>query len=143
MSMRWLVPSAVASVRRLTSESPLSATYSKARSSRRWRGDLSSTLRQCTMWYMKPVQVHIDVQQQREQVYDFLDVMANHEPFTDHMLQDWRYAGPPSGVGAKAQVTVKAAGRSETVDIEVVAGERPRTIVEQNVGAGGRRVGTG
>jgi hypothetical protein len=92
---------------------------------------------------MKPVRVTIDVPNPREQVYDFLDVMANHEPFTDHMLTDWRYSGPDRGVGSKATVTAKAAGRSETVEFEVVAAERPRMIVEQNVGAGGRRVATG
>ena len=69
--------------------------------------------------------------------------MANHEPFTNHMLQDWHYSGPDRGVGSKATVTAKAAGRSETVQIEVISAERPRTIVEQNVGAGGRRVATG
>jgi carbon monoxide dehydrogenase subunit G len=92
---------------------------------------------------MKPVRVSTDVTNSAEEVYDFLDVMANHEPFTNHMLQDWRYSGPDRGVGSKARVTVKAAGRSETVDIEVVAGERPRSIVEQNIGAGGRRIATG
>jgi uncharacterized protein YndB with AHSA1/START domain len=92
---------------------------------------------------MKPVRVSIDVPNPAEQVYDFLDVMANHEPFTNHMLQAWRYAGPDRGVGSKARVTVKTAGRSETVDIEVIAAERPHSIVEQNVGAGGRRIGTG
>jgi carbon monoxide dehydrogenase subunit G len=95
------------------------------------------------MWYMNPVRVSIDVPQPREQVYDFLDVMANHEPFTNHMLQDWRYSGPDRGVGSKARVTVNMAGRSETVDIEVIAGKRPQSIVEQNVGAGGRRIATG
>jgi carbon monoxide dehydrogenase subunit G len=92
---------------------------------------------------MKPVRVSIDVPQPREQVYDFLDVMANHEPFTNHILQDWHYSGPERGVGSKARVTVKAAGRNETVDMEVIAAEAPRSIVEQNVGAGGRRVATG
>jgi hypothetical protein len=69
--------------------------------------------------------------------------MANHEPFTNHMLTNWRYSGLDRGVGAKATVTAKAAGRSETVEFEVIAAERPRTIVEQNVGARGRRVATG
>jgi hypothetical protein len=92
---------------------------------------------------MKPVRVHIDVPYRPEDVYDYLDVMANHEPFTNHMLQDWEYSGPDRGVGSKAKVTVKAGGRTETVEIEVVAGERPSTIVERNVGAGGRRIGTG
>ncbi len=95
------------------------------------------------MWYMKPVRVTIDVANSPEQVYDFLDVMANHEPFTNHMLTDWRYSGPPRGVGSRATVTAKAGGRTETVDFEVIAAERPKAIVERNVGAGGRRVATG
>jgi Polyketide cyclase / dehydrase and lipid transport len=95
------------------------------------------------MWYMKPVRVTIDVPLPREHVFDFLDVMSNHEPFTNHMLQDWEYSGPDRGIGSKARVTVKAGGRSEKVDIEVIAAERPRSIVEQNVSAGGRRIGTG
>lgn len=92
---------------------------------------------------MKPVQVTIDVPYPREEVYDFLDVMSNHERFTNHMLKDWEYAGPERGIGSKAKVRVNAAGRSENVEIEVVAAERPSTIVEQNVSAGGRRIGTG
>jgi Polyketide cyclase / dehydrase and lipid transport len=92
---------------------------------------------------MKPVRVTIEVPQPREEVYDFLDVMANHEPFTNHMLKDWEYTGPDRGIGSKAKVRVNAAGSSENVEIEVVAAERPSTIVEQNVSAGGRRIGTG
>jgi hypothetical protein len=92
---------------------------------------------------MKPVRVTINVPHPSEQVFDFLDVMSNHEPFTNHMLQDWEYFGPDRGIGSKARVTVRAAGRSEKVDIEVIAAERPRSIVEQNVSAGGKRIGTG
>jgi hypothetical protein len=95
------------------------------------------------MWYMRPVRVTIDVPHPREQVFDFLDVMRNHEPFTDHILKDWKYSGPDRGIGAKAHVTVKAAGQTDEVDIEVIAAERPLTIVEQNVGAKGRRTATG
>jgi hypothetical protein len=69
--------------------------------------------------------------------------MANHEPFTNHMLQDWEYSGPDRGIGARANVTAKLGGRSEPVEIEVIAAERPRMIVEQNVGAHGRRIATG
>jgi hypothetical protein len=46
---------------------------------------------------MKPVRVSIDVPQAREDVYDFLDILANHELFTDHMLRDWRCEGPARG----------------------------------------------
>lgn len=92
---------------------------------------------------MKPVRVTTQVPQPREDVFDFLSVMANHEPFTDHILTDWHYSGPESGVGSKATVTVKAAGRADTVDIEVVSARRPAEIVERNVGAKGRRVANG
>src|SRR5690348_17326117 len=92
---------------------------------------------------MKPVRVSVDVSQPREAVFDFLDVMSNHEPFTNHILTDWQYSGPAAGVGAKATVKAKAGGRTDTIDIEVVSATRPAKIVEQNVGAGGRRVANG
>lgn len=92
---------------------------------------------------MQPVTVTIDVPQQREVVYDFLDVMANHEQFTDHIMQDWRCAGPPRGIGSKARVKLVGGGRTETVDIEVIEVDRPVKTVERNIGAGGKRVGTG
>jgi uncharacterized protein YndB with AHSA1/START domain len=92
---------------------------------------------------MKPVRVTTTVPYPPERVYDFLDVMANHEPFTNHVLKDWEYVGPERGIGAKARVRATLGGRSESVEIEVIAAERPNTIVEQNVGAGGRRIATG
>ena len=90
-----------------------------------------------------PISVSIDVPQPREAVFEFLDVMANHEPFTNHMLVDWSYSGPPRGVGSKAHVHSKAAGRKEPVDIEVVEAQPPARIVERNVSAKGKRVGNG
>lgn len=92
---------------------------------------------------MKPVRVTINVPYPRDAVFDFLDVMSNHEPFTNHMLTDWEYSGPDRGISSKAKVKVNMAGRSESVEIEVIAAERPVTIVEQNVSAGGRRIATG
>lgn len=91
----------------------------------------------------RPVKVSIDVPQSRSDVFAHLDVMANHEPFTNHMLVDWSYAGPANGVGSRARVHSKAGGRKEPVDIEVVAAEAPVRIVERNVSAGGKRVGHG
>jgi hypothetical protein len=87
---------------------------------------------------MKPVRVSIDVPQAREDVYDFLDVLANHELFTDHMLRDWRCEGPARGVGAKAKMTAVAAGRTDPLDMEVIEAERPTRNMERNVGASGR-----
>ena len=92
---------------------------------------------------MRPVLVSIDVPQAREVVYDFLDVLSNHERFTSHFMTDWQYQGPDRGVGAKARVKATAGGRSQIVDIEVIDAERPERNVERNISAGGRRVGTG
>jgi len=91
----------------------------------------------------QPVTVSIEVPQPREEVYDFLDVMANHEPFTNHLLRDWELSGPARGVGSKARVHVRAFGVSDVVDIEVVDAEAPSRIVERNVAAKAGRTAQG
>src|SRR5262249_5339585 len=88
---------------------------------------------------VKPVTVSVVVDADREEVYRFLDVLANHERFTDHMLVDWSYSGPPSGVGARARMRVEMAGRPDWLDPAVVAARPPTTNIEESVGAGGRR----
>ncbi|MFE9388723.1 SRPBCC family protein [Streptomyces sp. NPDC006784] len=92
---------------------------------------------------MKPVTVSIDVPQTPEQVYEFLDVMAHHERFTDHYLTDWRLDGPRRGPGSRATVTAVLGGTTTEVAIEVVEAEAPRHITERNVSAAGRRVARG
>jgi hypothetical protein len=90
------------------------------------------------------VKASVDVPYPCEEVYDFLDVMANHEPFTNHMMRDWEYSGPDRGVGSRARVAADlGGGRTDIVEIEVISAERPATITEQNTGAGGRRVANG
>ncbi len=69
--------------------------------------------------------------------------MANHEPFTDHLMQDWTYSGPAAGVGARARVHTHAMGVSDVVDIEVVDAEAPTRIVERNTAHKAGRVGQG
>ncbi len=88
---------------------------------------------------MKPVTVSIDVPNPREEVYAFLDLLANHERFTDHLMNKWELSGPPAGVGSKATARVAAPGSNEVISIEVIEAERPRRIVEESVGAGGKR----
>jgi len=92
---------------------------------------------------MKPVQVSTDVPQSREVVYDFLDVLANHELFTDHMMRNWQLDGPDRGVGGKVKLDAVMGGRTEPVEIEVIEADPPTRNVERNVSAGGHRVGTG
>jgi hypothetical protein len=91
----------------------------------------------------KPVIVSIDVPQDRTSVYEFLDLMANHEPFNDHLMADWELSGPPRGVGSRARVRTTALGISDVVDIEVTDAEAPTRIVERNVAAKARRTGQG
>ena len=91
----------------------------------------------------KPVTVSVDVPQDPATVYGFLDVMANHEPFNDHLMSDWELSGPDRGVGSRARVKTRALGVRDVVDIEVVDAEAPRRIVERNVAAKAGRTGQG
>jgi len=92
---------------------------------------------------MNPIQESINVPQPREAVYDFLDVQANHELFTDHMMRDWRCEGPDRGVGSKVRVNAVLGGRKDALEIEVIEADPPARSVERNIGAGGKRVATG
>ncbi len=96
------------------------------------------------MWYMPaPVTVSVEVPQSVEQVYEFLDLMANHEPFNDHLMRDWTFDGPDRGVGSRARVHTRAMGVSDVVDIEVIAADAPTRIVERNTAQKAGRVGQG
>lgn len=87
---------------------------------------------------LRPIVVSTRVARPREEVYAFLDVLANHEQFTDHMLVDWSFSGPPSGVGARCRMRARAS-RKDWMELEVLEVEAPAKTVEETVGAGGRR----
>ena len=88
---------------------------------------------------MKPVTVSTTVPHPVEEVYDFLAILANHESFLDHFLVDWSFSGPRAGVGAKGRARTDAPGSQDWTEFEIVEAERPRRIVEDGVGAGGKR----
>lgn len=84
---------------------------------------------------MKPVSVSIDVDRPREDVYDFIAPLANHERFTDHVLKNWRV----SEDGRTVNVTVHAPGQKLEAEIVALEEERPSRTVERTTSAGGRR----
>jgi hypothetical protein len=92
---------------------------------------------------MQPVTVSAEVDCDPTDVYAFLDVMGNHERINDHLLTDWSYSGPPTGLGAKAEAMMKLAGRRGPVEMEVVETTVATTIVERYVSHRGLRISTG
>jgi uncharacterized protein YndB with AHSA1/START domain len=79
-----------------------------------------------------PLTVSIVVSAPREQVFDYLQDIANHPEFTDHYLVDWHLTRIDSvGRGAGARFRVKAPGnRFSWGDVTFTEVERPHKIVE-------------
>jgi hypothetical protein len=88
---------------------------------------------------MKPVTVAATVAKPPAEVFEFLDVLANHEGFLDHYLVDWKFSGAERGVGATARARANAVGSQDYWEFEVVEAEAPRRLAEQGVSAGGKR----
>jgi uncharacterized protein YndB with AHSA1/START domain len=79
-----------------------------------------------------PLTVSIVISASREQVFDYLQDIANHPEFTDHYLVDWHLTREDSvGRGAGARFRVKAPGNrfgwADSTFTEVI---RPHKIVE-------------
>jgi Polyketide cyclase / dehydrase and lipid transport len=87
---------------------------------------------------MKPVTVSTTVARPAQEVFEFLDVLSNHEGFLDHMLTDWEFSGPGRGVGARARARANVTGSQDWTEFEVVEAG-PGRIVEEGVGANGKR----
>jgi hypothetical protein len=87
---------------------------------------------------VKPVTVSATVSKPTQEVYGFLEVLANHEFFLDHLYADWEFSGPKRGVGARAQARANVPGSQDWTDFEIVE-VGPNRIVEEAVGAKGKR----
>src|SRR5262249_46380920 len=74
-----------------------------------------------------------------QEVWDYLDVLSNHEAFTNHMFKDYEFSGPASGVGARLSAVNNAPMAQDVTEIEVLEVEPPHRSVEQGVGAKGKR----
>jgi hypothetical protein len=87
---------------------------------------------------VKPVTVSATVPKPPREVHEFLEALPNHEAFLNHMLVDWKFSGPERGVGARARARANTPGSQDWTDFEIVEAE-PNRIVEEGVGAGGKR----
>lgn len=88
---------------------------------------------------MKSVTVSTTIARPPEEVYAFLDDLANHESFTDHFLVDWHMTREDTrgaGAGVRLKNTV---GRHRDAEITVVESS-PGRIVED--GRGGKDMGS-
>jgi hypothetical protein len=88
---------------------------------------------------MRPLLSTVIVDRPRDEVFAFLDVLANHETFTDHYLVEWEVSGPRTGVGARARMRAALPGPADWIDLRVIEADPPRLIAEESVGARGRR----
>jgi uncharacterized protein YndB with AHSA1/START domain len=90
-----------------------------------------------------PVTVSVEIARPRQEVFDYVDVLANHEGWMNHLYKDWRFEGPKRGVGAIARAQVDAPAAREKVSFEVVESVAPERIVEEGESAHGKRVTRG
>jgi uncharacterized protein YndB with AHSA1/START domain len=79
-----------------------------------------------------PVTVSTVISAPREQVFDYLQDIANHSEFSDHYLVDWHLTRVDSigrGAGARFRVRMPA-NRFSWGDVTLVDVSRPHRIVE-------------
>jgi uncharacterized protein YndB with AHSA1/START domain len=86
-----------------------------------------------------PVTVSVEVARPRQEAFEYVDVLANHERWMDHLFKDWSFEGPRRGVGAIATAQVDAPSARERVSFEVVESIAPERIVEAGESAHGKR----
>jgi uncharacterized protein YndB with AHSA1/START domain len=89
---------------------------------------------------MHPLTVSITIAAPREQVFEYLQDIANHAEFTDHYLRDWHLTRENSvgrGAGARFRVAARGPGsRFGWGDVTFAEVESPHRIVE--VGRSGK-----
>jgi uncharacterized protein YndB with AHSA1/START domain len=83
-----------------------------------------------------PISVSVNISRPREEIFAYLEDVANHSEFTDHYLVDWHLLRVDSvGRGAGARFRIKSAAnpfqRYAWADATLVEVDSPRRIVEQ------------
>ena len=92
---------------------------------------------------MRPVEERIVISAPREDVFDFINDMANRVAWMDHFLKDFRLTRVnPVGVGAGAACKIDAPLFPPRAEYQIVEVERPRLIRERGrIGRWGRTTG--
>ena len=82
---------------------------------------------------MEPVSSTVTVDRRPEEVFAYLEDIANHAEFTDHYLKDFRLTREDSlGLGAGARFRVDAPmNRFSWADITIVESVAPRRLVQR------------
>ena len=93
---------------------------------------------------MEPFSVTTVIQAPREQVFAYLEDIANHAEFTDHYLVDWHMLREQTtGTGAGARFRVKAPlTRFDWADLTFADVEPHHRIVERGRGGKANRIRT-
>ena len=86
-----------------------------------------------------PVTVSVAVARPRQEVFEYVDVLANHERWMGLLYKQWSFEGPKRGVGAIAKAQVDAPAAREKVTFEVIESVSPERIVEAGESAHGKR----
>jgi uncharacterized protein YndB with AHSA1/START domain len=86
-----------------------------------------------------PVTVSVEVARPRQEVFDYVDFISNHEGWLKRIYKDWRFEGPKRGVGAVAKARFDAPASGEQVSFKVVESTAPEKIVEAGESAHEKR----
>jgi hypothetical protein len=87
----------------------------------------------------QPVTVSVEVDRTRLEVFNYVDVLANHEDWLKHIYKDWRFEGPRRGVGGIARARFDAPASREQISLKVIESEAPERIVEEILSAHEKR----
>ena len=86
---------------------------------------------------MKPITAGITIARPREELYELIEDLRNHEAWTDHMLVDW------SGSAERVRVRAAMPGPKDWLDIQTTEVMPPSRTVERTTGAKGKRISYG
>jgi len=86
---------------------------------------------------VKTVTATTTIDRPRQELFDLIVDLRNHEAWTDHMLVDW------SGDAERVRVRGNVPGPKDWLDVQTTEVVAPEKTVERTVGAKGKRVSYG